>query len=114
MLDVLTRTYSISFNDKVNNCKNVDELRDLCKELSVIQNSIIWNEDQNILNSLETFKLFDKMRNKFLSRLNRLNISNDEFEELFLSPSQLLEKFKTEELAIQSLRNLEPVSAQKK
>lgn len=97
IMNVLTRAYSIRFSEKIAHCSSLEDLRNLYGELSVIQNSMIWNENQEILKTLETYNLFDRMRSELSTKANNLNLSNEEFASLYLTPSQLLEKFKLEE-----------------
>ena len=101
MLDVLTRAYSVSFNYKIENCNSYDELMNIYNELSKIQNSIIWHKNLDIMNSLESYKNFEKLRESFISKLTQLNINNKDFASLYLGPSEMLEKFKLEESMIQ-------------
>lgn len=101
MLDVLTRAYSVSFNYKIENCNSYDELMNIYNELSIIQNSIIWHKNLDIMNSLESYKNFEKLRESFISKLTQLNINNKDFASLYLGPSEMLEKFKLEESMIQ-------------
>lgn len=97
MINLLSRTYSIEFKNRIVNCNNAEDLKQIYNELSIIQNSMIWNENQEVLNSLESYRLYDEMRNLFINKANRLNISNEQFSSLYATPSQLLEKFKVDE-----------------
>lgn len=114
MLNVLVRTYSVSFSNKISECNSVDDLRNIYGELSVIQNSMIWTEDLDKLKSLETFQLFEKMKQDFSSKTTILNINIEEFSSLYLSPSQLLEKFRSEEAEVQKLSATNIETTQKK
>lgn len=97
MINLLSRTYSIGFKNRIVNCNNAEDLKQIYNELSTIQNSMIWNENQEVLNSLESYRLYDEMRNLFINKANRLNISNEQFSSLYATPSQLLENFKLDE-----------------
>lgn len=114
MLNVLVRTYSVSFAKKINECNSLDDLRNIYSELSLIQNSMIWTEDLNALNTLETFQIFEKMKKDFSSRTTMLNANMEEFSSLYLSPSQLLEKFRNEEAEVQRLSQTNVETTQKK
>lgn len=113
MLNVLVRTYSVSFTNKINECNSIDDLKTIYGELSVIQNSMIWTEDMNKLASLETFQIFEKMKYDFSARITKINANVEEFSSLYLSPSQLLEKFRSEE-EIQRLNQANVETTQKK
>ena len=113
MLNVLVRTYSVSFTNKINECNSIDDLRTIYGELSVIQNSMIWTEDMNKLASLETFQIFEKMKYDFSARITKSDANVEEFSSLYLSPSQLLEKFRSEE-EIQRLNQANVETTQKK
>ena len=97
MLDVLIRTYNFRYQDRINNCKDIGELNNLYEELSIIQNSMMWNNDIDILNSLESFKIYEKMIKDFSNKSTELGINDEKFNSLYLSPESLLEKFKLEE-----------------
>lgn len=114
MLNVLVRTYGVSFTNKINECNGIDNLRNIYEELSVIQNSMIWTDDLNKLASLETFQVFEKLKQDFSSRATMLNANMEEFSSLYLSPSQLLEKFRNEEAEVQRLSQTNVETTQKK
>lgn len=114
MLNVLVRTYSVSFSNKISECNSVDDLRNIYDELSVIQSSMIWTEDLDKLKSLETFQMFEKMKQDFSSRITMLNANVEEFSSLYLAPSQLLEKFRSEEIEVQKLSATNIETTQKK
>lgn len=97
MLNLLVRAYSFSFKNKINDCSNIGDLNNVYNELSIIQNSMIWTENLDLLYSLESYQLFDKMRKDFSSKVIVLNANLEDFSSLFFQPSQLLEKFKLEE-----------------
>ncbi len=103
MLNVLTRTYSIQFNEKIANCGSIDDLNMLYQELTFIQNSMIWSEKQETLNSMESFQLFEKMRSSFISKSNQLGFEESRYNSLNLTPTELLEKFRLEEEEIQKI-----------
>jgi len=95
--NTLIRAYTVNFNQKIHNCRNEEELNLIYKQLSVIQNSMIWHEDEKVLNSLETYQNFNKMRNTFTLKHQALNIKNENYNSLYLTPNQLLEKFQKEQ-----------------
>ena len=101
MIDVLSRTYSVGFKNKLDECNNIDDLKQIYNELSTIQNSMIWNENPEILNSLESYRLYDEMRTLFSSKVNSLGINNEQFSSLYVTPSELLEIFRLEEEKLQ-------------
>lgn len=114
MLNVLVRAYSVSFANKISECNNIDDLRNIYGELSVIQNSMIWTEDLDKLKSLETFQVFEKMKQDFSSKTAMLNVNIEEFSSLYLTPSQLLEKFRSEEAEVQKMSQINVETTQKK
>ncbi len=75
---------------------------------------MIWTEDLDKLNSLETFQIFEKMKQNFSSKTAMLNVNIEEFSSLYLSPSQLLEKFRSEEAEVQKLSPINIETTQKK
>ena len=105
MINLLSRAYSIGFKNRIVNCNNIDDLIQMYNELLIIQNSIIWNENQEILKSLESYRLFDEMRNLFTTKTTSLGISNEKFSSLYANPSQLLEKFKFEETELKKIHS---------
>lgn len=105
MINLLSRTYSIGFKNRIVNCNNIDDLIQMYNELLIVQNSIIWNENQEILKSLESYRLYDEMRNLFTTKANSLGISNEKFSSLYANPSQLLEKFKFEETELKKIHS---------
>lgn len=97
IMNVLTRTYYVRFNKEIKGCSSPEDLNKVYNELSTIQNSMIWNEDINALESLESYRLFNQMRKEFTKKTSELNINNPEFNNLYLTPIQMKEKFKMEE-----------------
>lgn len=114
MLNVLVRAYSVSFANKINECHSIEDLRNIYGELYMIQNSMIWTEDLDKLKSLETFQVFEKMKQDFSYKTAMLNVNIDEFSSLYLTPSQLLEKFRSEEAEVQKISQTNIETTQKK
>lgn len=113
MINLLSRAYSIGFKNRIVNCNNVDDLIQMYNELSTVQNSMIWNENQEVLNSLESYRIYDEMRTLFIAKANSLGVSNNQFSNLYVTPSQLLEKFRLEEAELKELHS-ETLTAQTK
>lgn len=114
MIDVLSRAYNVGFKNRIGNCNNPEELKQIYNELSIIQNSMLWNENQEVLNSLESYKVFDEMRTLFSVKANSLGINNEQFSSLFATPSELLEKFSLEETELKKVHESIKSSSSKK
>ena len=91
MMNLLLKTYEIRFNNILEK-GNKDNIIELYYELMIIQHSLIWNEDIDLMNNQEYYVIFNSMISKFIEHCREKNYEFN-YSKLMRNPNEIYNQF---------------------
>lgn len=94
MMDLILRTYYQKFSTKLNLCDSPQKMDSLCKELRIIQYSIMWNEDLSKIEENEYYRIYKTMIEQIKGKSQ---VFGNNISDLEKTPQEMLIIFKEAE-----------------